>query len=76
MQSGRGKTKQWILKFDSRHGNTNPLMGWETSNDTMSEVVLKFPTREKAIEYAKKNKIWLLSQKNQILLLSHMQIIF
>ena len=32
-------------------------MGWETSNDTMSEVVLKFPTREKAIEYAKKNKI-------------------
>ena len=57
MQSGRGKTKKWILKFDSRHGNTNPLMGWESSNDTMSEVVLEFPTKEKAIEYAKNNNI-------------------
>tara|TARA_B100000214_G_C23690802_1_gene500747 strand:+ start:372 stop:656 length:285 start_codon:yes stop_codon:yes gene_type:complete len=57
MQSGRGKTKKWILKFETRHGNTNPLMGWESSNDTMGEVVLKFSTKEKAIEYAKKNNI-------------------
>jgi hypothetical protein len=32
-------------------------MGWETSTDTLSEVLLKFPTKEKAIEYAKKNNI-------------------
>ena len=57
MQSGRGKTKKWILKFETRHGKTNPLMGWESSNDTMGEVVLKFSTKEKAIEYAKKNNI-------------------
>ena len=35
----------------------NPLMGWETSTDTLGEVVLKFSSKEKAIEYAKKNNI-------------------
>ena len=29
----------------------------ETSQDTMSEVKLEFPSREQAINYAKKNKI-------------------
>ena len=32
-------------------------MGWETSTDTLEEVILKFPSKEKAIEYAKKNNI-------------------
>ena len=32
-------------------------MGWETSTDTLEEVILKFSTKEKAIEYAKKNNI-------------------
>ena len=32
-------------------------MGWETSTDTLEEVILKFKTKEKAIEYAKKNNI-------------------
>ena len=54
MQSGRGKTKKWILKFDTRHGVTNPLMGWESGDDTLNEVILEFSTREKAINYAKK----------------------
>ena len=57
MQSGRGKTKKWVLKFESRHGVTNPLMGWESSDDTMSEVILEFSTKNKAIEYAKNNNI-------------------
>ena len=57
MQSGRGKTKKWILKFDTRHGVTNPLMGWESGDDTLNEVILEFSTREKAINYAKKNNI-------------------
>ena len=29
-------------------------MGWESSTDTLGEITLKFPTKEKAIEYAKK----------------------
>ena len=32
-------------------------MGWEASTDTLEEIILKFPTKEKAIEYAKKNNI-------------------
>ena len=39
-QSGRGKTKKWMLKFDTRHGVTNPLIGWESGDDTMIEVIL------------------------------------
>ncbi len=57
MQSGRGKTKKWLLKFESRHGITNPLMGWESSDDTLGEVVLEFSSKEKAIDYAKRNNI-------------------
>jgi hypothetical protein len=33
-------------------------MGWETSSDTLEEVVLKFSTKEQAVEYAKKNNIF------------------
>ena len=57
MQSGKGKTKKWILKFETKHGVINPLMGWESNDDTMSEVVLKFSTKDKAIKYAKNNNI-------------------
>ena len=32
-------------------------MGWESSTDTLEEVILKFPTKEKAVEYAQKNSI-------------------
>ena len=57
MQSGRGKLKSWILEFETKDPSINPLMGWETSTDTLEEVTLKFPSKEKAIEYAKKNNI-------------------
>ena len=57
MQSGRGKLKEWVLEFETKDSSINPLMGWETSTDTMNEVILKFPSKEKAIEYAEKNNI-------------------
>ncbi len=56
-QSGRGKTKKWVLKFETKDSATNPLMGWESSDDTMGEVVLEFSTKDKAIEFAKNNNI-------------------
>ena len=56
-QSGRGKLKKWVLEFKTKDPSINPLMGWETSSDTLEEVVLKFSSKEKAIEYAKKNNI-------------------
>tara|TARA_Y100000590_G_scaffold451047_1_gene591748 strand:- start:1124 stop:1405 length:282 start_codon:yes stop_codon:yes gene_type:complete len=57
MQSGKGKSKNWLLEFDTLDTGINPLMGWESSNDTMSEVKLEFQTKEQAINYAKKNKV-------------------
>ena len=57
MQSGKRNTKNWLLEFDTLNTGINPLMGWETSKDTMSEVKLQFSTKEQAINYAKKNNI-------------------
>ena len=57
MQSGKGKQKKWLLEFETRDSKPSPLMGWETSDDTLGEVNLEFDTKEKAAEYAKKNNI-------------------
>mgnify|MGYP001465471550 FL=1 len=57
MQSGQGKSRKWILEFETNDPTTNPLMGWESSNDTLSELNLEFSSKELALEYAKKNKI-------------------
>ena len=56
-QSGLGKEDVWILEFETKDATINPLMGWESSNDTLSEVRLEFSTKEKAVEYAKNNNI-------------------
>ena len=58
MQSGKGNSKNWLLEFDTLNNGIDPLMGWETSKDTMSEVKLEFLTKEQAINYAKKNNIY------------------
>ena len=57
MQSGLGKINKWILEFETKDPTKNPLMGWESSSDTLSEVKLEFSTKELAINYAKKMKI-------------------
>jgi NADH dehydrogenase (ubiquinone) Fe-S protein 4 len=57
MQSGSRNTKNWLLEFDTLNTGVNPLMGWVSSKDTMSEVKLKFSTKNQAINYAKKNNI-------------------
>jgi len=57
MQSGKRNTKNWLLKFDTSNTGIDPLMGWESSKDTMSEVKLEFLTKDQAITYAKKNNI-------------------
>ena len=57
MQSGKRNTKNWLLEFDTLNNGINPLMGWETSKDTMSEIKLEFSNKEQAINYAKKNNI-------------------
>jgi NADH dehydrogenase (ubiquinone) Fe-S protein 4 len=57
MQSGTKKYDKWIIEYVTKKPGINPLMGWESSTDTLSELKLEFSTKELAIEYAKKNKI-------------------
>ena len=57
MQSGLGKNDKWIIEYITKNPGINPLMGWESSSDTLSELKLEFSTKESAIDYAKRNKI-------------------
>tara|TARA_Y100000389_G_C17076454_1_gene324542 strand:- start:259 stop:540 length:282 start_codon:yes stop_codon:yes gene_type:complete len=57
MQSGLGKNNKWILEFKTKNPTKNPLMGWESSSDTLTELKLKFSSKQLAINYAKKKKI-------------------
>ena len=57
MQSGIKKFDKWIIEFITEKPGINPLMGWESSTDTSSELKLEFSSKELEIEYAKKNKI-------------------
>ena len=57
MQSGLGKSIKWILEFETKDPTKNPLMGWESSSDTLSELKLEFSSKASAIDYAKKKRI-------------------
>ena len=58
MSSGTAKTREWVLEFapsSARH--LDPLMGWTSSDDTQSQVKLRFHSKEAALNYAKDNGI-------------------
>ena len=57
MQSGLAKQNKWILEFKTKDPFKNPLMGWESSSDTYTELKLEFSSKNLAINYAKKKKI-------------------
>ncbi len=57
MQSGTKKFNKWILEYITERPGVNPLMGWESSTDTLDELALQFPSKDMAIQYAKKNNI-------------------
>ena len=57
MQSGMKKFDKWTIEFVTDDPGKNPLMGWESSSDTYSELNLEFKSKDLAIEYAKKNNI-------------------
>ena len=58
MQSVLKKNDKWIIEYITKNPGINPLMGWESSTDTLSELKLEFSTKESAIDYAKRNKIF------------------
>ncbi|KFP65788.1 hypothetical protein N322_01016, partial [Cariama cristata] len=55
MQAGVNNTKKWKMEFDNRERWENPLMGWASTADPLSNMVLTFSTKEDAIAFAEKN---------------------
>ena len=55
MQSGRGNCRQWLVEFDpSDRKSPDPLMGWNGSRDTLSQLRLRFDSKEEAIAFAER----------------------
>ena len=58
MQSGRAKYNKWVLKFiDQKNQIKDTMMGWNGGSSTVSQIELKFTSKEEAINYANKNNI-------------------
>lgn len=58
MQSGKGKSKQWVLVHEpASPREIEPLMGYTASSDTRSQVRLAFDSLEDAEAYAQRNGI-------------------
>ncbi len=55
MQSGRAKTKTWILEFmPIAAERADDLMGWTGGGDTRKQLQMKFESKEQAIAFAEK----------------------
>ena len=55
MQSGKGKSGDWVLEHVADAPRTaDPLMGWTSSGDTRTQVRLRFDTKEEAVAYAER----------------------
>jgi uncharacterized protein YcnI len=58
MQSGKAKTKDWVLEFEPASARKpDPLMGWTTSSDMNGQIRLTFDTRDEAVAYAQRHAI-------------------
>jgi len=58
MQSGKGKSKQWVLVHEPASAREiEPLMGYTATTDTQVQVKLNFETLEEAETYARANGI-------------------
>lgn len=67
MQSGNARSRNWVLEFppaDPRE--IDPLMGWTSSDDTQSQVRLRFDTRKQAEDYAKERGLDFVVQEPHI----------
>lgn len=58
MQSGKAKTKDWVLEFEPASARKpDPLMGWTQSSDMDGQIRLTFETRDEAVAYAQRHEI-------------------
>jgi len=55
MQSGRGRTRTWVLDFEqASQRQADPLMGWTGAEDTLNQIRLQFDTLDEAVAFARK----------------------
>ncbi len=58
MQSGKLNSQDWVLVYAPQSARkVEPLMGYTSSSDMLSQIKLKFATKELAIDYAERNGI-------------------
>jgi hypothetical protein len=58
MQSGKAKTRSWILAFEPKSARLpDPLMGWTQTTDMDGQIRLTFDSREEAVAYAQRRGI-------------------
>uniref|UniRef100_A0A646QF98 NADH dehydrogenase [ubiquinone] iron-sulfur protein 4, mitochondrial n=1 Tax=Hemiscolopendra marginata TaxID=943146 RepID=A0A646QF98_9MYRI len=55
MQSGTNNTLLWKMEFETRERWENPLMGWASSGDPLSNINIDFSSKEDAISFCDKN---------------------
>ncbi|GBM83742.1 NADH dehydrogenase [ubiquinone] iron-sulfur protein 4, mitochondrial [Araneus ventricosus] len=55
MQSGTFNTRKWKIEFETRERWENPLMGWSSTGDPLSNMNVQFSTPEEAIQFCEKN---------------------
>ncbi|CAL1537458.1 unnamed protein product [Lymnaea stagnalis] len=55
MQSGTYNTRRWRMEFDERERWENPLMGWVSTGDPLSNTEVNFQSKEDAIAFCEKN---------------------
>ncbi|XP_014250362.1 NADH dehydrogenase [ubiquinone] iron-sulfur protein 4, mitochondrial-like [Cimex lectularius] len=55
MQSGTDNTHSWVMTFDTRVRWENPLMGWTSTGDPLSNMSLEFTSKEDAVSFCDKN---------------------
>jgi NADH dehydrogenase (ubiquinone) Fe-S protein 4 len=54
LQSGRRKARQWQITWKAQERWSNPLMGWTSTADPMSNLRLYFDSSEDAMRFAEK----------------------
>lgn len=53
MQSGRAGSAKWVLEYEMETPRRpEPLMGWSSANDTLSQVRMNFASRDAAVAFA------------------------
>jgi hypothetical protein len=58
MQSGKARTKLWVLEYEPESAREiDPLMGWTSSSDMRQQIQLEFETQAEAVAYAEQRTI-------------------